>query len=1620
MSPANLNQVKEALEQVKRSASSAQQEVARLRKELEGALTTGARGLPVTRSGVEQVVRRSEATGIVPGNIYSGAGRFAPGGGRSAGIPTTLIPEETQRQIGPILTQIIGALIDFRESSKLAATLAKEVASREAALVGAVTGAAAAPRPTITSGAGFARAPFRDDPTSAQTVLVDAFRERANVNRQAAVAERGMVREQEQASESYSQALLNRAAAVSAGGAGGGRVPPGTTTGDLEDFPPQPPRPRGRQQAPAPTTPELQSVLGLENTENLLNRIKAANFTQADIKRVVDYGNSYKVIQLEQRRTVEGTEGMSRVMRRLNLTMDQAGNIFTSTQKQFRTFFSAIQRNIAEMIKWSAATLLVWGAIRKLSDLIQLAIDNETKLANIAVILGRAHGDLAQVFNDAAEAAAATGIAIDGVLEGYTQAYRATGNIADASERARVAQQLLIDSLILSRLSTLNQATAMDTLTGALRQAGLGLDEGQVLLDKWVAVSRKANVDMNTLAESFAITATAAQGVGLDIDKLNGIIATIAEVTTLSATESGNAIRAFISGFTSDAAVRELSQFGIAVTDTTGEARDFLAVMEEVAALQQAGIISDSELNKIAGAIGGGARREAQVVAVLSNLGRAQQVAEVSAAAHGEAEEALAIQLETVQTSITALANSFQVLARTLGDEGGVLNGAQVLLTIFEQLVKLATSLTKVLGDMTPIVTALAVAFAATSKNTRDLLAIRLGTSLSSKIPLLSSLLQPPSTSYDQAGQATTTQGGRLFRPGFGSSGAALGGQVLAGGFTALSAIQDVRQGNISGAVSSIAGGVIGALVTGGSPVGIVIGTAAGEAFANATLNYDTEFGNFFKEIFRDSTKEGLEEGVLDSEQAISDVFSSAGQAFTGSLLKEGPLTEAIGKFGSKIVSSASQGLFPLLASLGVSGFEGALGFTPEQAGLMLAGDEERRRVELLREQQQAQVGFGAQPGQFQLGIVEQQQALLADYGEFLNNLERVTAEETRARALGGEITERELRVALEQIPKLQAITTRYFAAFGEGFKELNPEIRSTEDAFRAFTDLVVNGSEEQIKHLSNLANEIAELQNQIDIARQSGQDFIITTPDDQNTLNIDETVRKTIPEAEELRDTLIDGASTFATVMENAMRIANIQLPSIVTLDVRAEDLDRVYERAKQLQSEFIAETFDEGLNKGLSEEDIRSTFEPIMVQAGESGGYDYAVGFMQQFLAVAVEQMQAAGEILAPAPSRIQLRPLDISSGEFPAAMARYQQLAGSIQSQLAGQGIEWSPDEETFAGLFTDYVAQPITADLGLLNLAMRELIDIEKKQLEGVYNLPTDSSFFVPFQGYKLGADGGGGGGAGAGALNTSASNLNNSADQLTLAAKLLQDKLERDKAVQAREERRPPDERLEKILARERRLEAPPLQTLGTRRRIEEFPPQPEPTEGIPPSPMYGPRTPDFSGRSFESIIDSIKKMFEGISIEDIIRMSLIQGAIVPVSVPAGEVEGRPRFDTEIPTTTTLGAGEDLLGTIRQFFINMFSELQSPGLNADVAKAGGLSGGVPTGNIFEKMNSVFDLLSQKIQNLSGFSTNLRITSTTTTNLIVDGRTLANIVKPYLYEDMIRFEESSTSISKNIVV
>ncbi|MHA1304675.1 MAG: phage tail tape measure protein, partial [Candidatus Heimdallarchaeaceae archaeon] len=512
-------------------------------------------------------------------------------------------------------------------------------------------------------------------------------------------------------------------------------------------------------------------------------------------------------------------------LRTASVVTDKHGNTVKSTQKHLRTFTDTIRRNIGEVFKWAVAVGVVYGGYRKLQELLQKAIDIQSKLIDVEISLSGAQLNVNKVFDSASTIASDLGIDLMGVTEGYVSAFRAVGSIEDPTLRATAATNLLRDSMILAKLSGMEHAQALDTLAGALRQTGKDFDAGQDLLDKWVAVSKNANVSLETLAESFAITATSAENVGIDIDKLNGIIATVAEVTTLSATESGNAVRAFISGFQTKEAEKELVKYGISIRDAKGELLSFVDVIETIVQRQKVGILSDRDVAQLSEAIGGGARRGAQVNAFLENYARVSQLAGVSANAFGDAQDALNLKLKAVETSSIRLDNAFTVLAQTLGDEGGILNSTSNLLDLFTGLVNVLDKVVEVLGPATQGLIALGAVWGISglsgvkARLAKPLGETFLGGMLPTKAVGLGGIPRFPTQGMGLKEALTGTWTGM----GLTGLGIGVGASFLSGDMQKMFERQDYAWEKVG---AQIGGSIVGTLIAGGNPIGGVIGSA--------------------------------------------------------------------------------------------------------------------------------------------------------------------------------------------------------------------------------------------------------------------------------------------------------------------------------------------------------------------------------------------------------------------------------------------------------------------------------------------------------------------------------------------------------------------------------------------------------------------------------------------------------------------------------------------------------------------------------------------------------------------------------------------------------------------------
>lgn len=389
------------------------------------------------------------------------------------------------------------------------------------------------------------------------------------------------------------------------------------------------------------------------------------------------------------------------VTRDATIYVDRLGKILGDTSTRFRSTTAMIERNVGKVMEWAVAVGVVYGAIRKLNQVMEDMRDIEYIFADIAIVTGET-GEALYAYADAAhDVALETGITFKEVLSIYDDVFRATANITDEAERLTVANTLLRDSVMMAKLANVDATQGYDMMLGALRQAGLELDQGTVLLDKWVAVSKEAGVSVEDMAQSFAIGADIMRAAGVDIDHFNGLIATLQESTTLSATQVGNALRAMASTYTTERSITVLNKYGVSVKDLSGEYRSLWEVLQQVAAMYETGVLSESQTKAIAEAMGGGQRRAAQVMTVITNLGKVHESTAVSINAHGDAEEALAIKTNTLQTALNDLTTAWQGLAMTMGVEGGVLDMLTDLTDIMSRFVGFVGDTTEALGPLT-------------------------------------------------------------------------------------------------------------------------------------------------------------------------------------------------------------------------------------------------------------------------------------------------------------------------------------------------------------------------------------------------------------------------------------------------------------------------------------------------------------------------------------------------------------------------------------------------------------------------------------------------------------------------------------------------------------------------------------------------------------------------------------------------------------------------------------------------------------------------------------------------------------------------------------------------------
>lgn len=352
----------------------------------------------------------------------------------------------------------------------------------------------------------------------------------------------------------------------------------------------------------------------------------------------------------------KGTDKTIHKVRQLSNEAKNTNSVFEKLKNTIGSTFSG--RNLA-----FTAYLAVLNEIRKAANNAKAEIkDLDQSVTDLLVAMGQNRSIASNYLKQLNQQAQAIGATTKEVA-----------NSADSwlrqGKTAKEAGELVYDSMMLSKLGQIESADASKYLTSALNGYKKSASEAIDVVDKLTAVDMQSASDAGGLAESMSKTASAADMVGVSMDKLIGMIASVKEVTQDSDESVGNMFKSvfsrmnqikagkFIDSETGESlndTEKVLTKVGIAMRDTNGQFISSEKIMDEVGAKWNS---FDSVTQRAVATAIAGTYQYNKLIALFDNYGKALNYTKVSAESAGTAIEKFNT---SYKDSLEAKTNSLQ------------------------------------------------------------------------------------------------------------------------------------------------------------------------------------------------------------------------------------------------------------------------------------------------------------------------------------------------------------------------------------------------------------------------------------------------------------------------------------------------------------------------------------------------------------------------------------------------------------------------------------------------------------------------------------------------------------------------------------------------------------------------------------------------------------------------------------------------------------------------------------------------------------------------------------------------------------------------------------------------
>ena len=361
----------------------------------------------------------------------------------------------------------------------------------------------------------------------------------------------------------------------------------------------------------------------------------------------------------------------------------------------FNSLSSSIKRFIGAFIGIQSVSQL-------LRSLYQNVVDLDKAIVDLQIATGYGRDVVANMVKDYSKLGQKLGVTTVDVT-------KAADSWLRQGYGAEEATKLITASTMLAKLGQIEMSSATDYLTSSMKGYGIAVEDVVSVVDKLSAVDLVSATSAGDLAEAMQKTAVTANQVGIPLERLIGMLATISEVSQQSASTVGTAMKSTLArmvnikaGFLADPETGDdlsnveaaLRGVGIALRDDDGEFRNLNDVLGEIAKKWKT--LSGIDRNAVAVALGG-TRQQENVRILMEYWDQVVTLTNVAADSAGTAQKKFDAYSEGIEARLNALKSAWQSFSTDFLSSDFVKNTVSGL----TKLLNILDKITNVLGGKT-------------------------------------------------------------------------------------------------------------------------------------------------------------------------------------------------------------------------------------------------------------------------------------------------------------------------------------------------------------------------------------------------------------------------------------------------------------------------------------------------------------------------------------------------------------------------------------------------------------------------------------------------------------------------------------------------------------------------------------------------------------------------------------------------------------------------------------------------------------------------------------------------------------------------------------------------------